>query len=307
MIGRLLSFIPVLFVMLILVFLLLHLLPGDPVDVMLHGQGLAISITMEEREALRNELGLNDPLPLQFASFVANLLRGDLGHSILTRRPVSVMLLEAIPHTIRLVAAAMVFAMLFGFLFGTLAAYRHNSKVDYLLMFVSTFGISVPDFWLGLLLIFVFALRLNWLPATGQGSGVHLILPAITLGLAAMALIARVTRSSTLEELRADYILTARAKGLSEPIVIWRHAFRNALIPIITIVSLQLGRFIAGSIVIETVFARQGIGRVLIDAILAKDFPVVQGTILITAGAVLFINLVTDLLYVAIDPRIRYS
>ena len=300
---RLLAAVPVILGVSILVFLMLHLLPGDPVQAML-GETVVDRTKIEE---LREQLGLNDPLYVQYARFLWRAVQGDLGRSLQTRKPVTQEIVSQLPSTAQLTLAAMVLAIAIGVTLGTLAAIYHNTWVDTLTMVVALTGVSMPAFWLGMLLILVFSLQLGWLPASGSQGPERLVMPALALGYSAAAIIARLVRSSMLEVLRQEYVTTARAKGLAEHAVIVRHALANALIPVVTIVGLQIGTLLAGAVVIETVFSRQGVGRLLIQGITSKDFPLVQGTILVIATGYVLINLVVDVLYAAIDPRIRYS
>jgi ABC-type dipeptide/oligopeptide/nickel transport system permease component len=295
--------IPVLLIVSFMVFSVLYLLPGDPVELMLAEVG-ADKATMEQ---LRESLGLNDPFYVQYGRFLFNAIRGDFGRSIRSNRPVMETIASQLPATLELALSAMTFAVIAGVLMGTVAALRQNTWVDNLVMGLSVIGVSMPIFWQGLLLIFLFSLRLGWLPATGQGGGIRLILPAFTLGTGAIGTIARLTRSSVLEIMRQEYIVTARAKGLRERAVIFRHALRNALIPVVTVVGLQFGSLMGGAVITETVFARQGVGHLMVDAIMYKDFPLVQGTVFLVALAYMGMNLLVDLSYAILDPRIRYE
>jgi ABC-type dipeptide/oligopeptide/nickel transport system permease component len=306
LVRRLILFVPLLLAIAVLVFLIMQLLPGDPIEMMIGAHGVVL-LSPEQIQNLREELGLADPVHVQLIRWVTGAIRGDLGRSLFTLQPVTEMIGGVLPYTLQLVTAAMLFAVAFGVTLGASAALHHNSWIDSLCMLVSTAGISAPDFWLGILLIFVFAVRLHWLPAIGEGDVTHLVLPTIALGTNAMALVSRVTRSSFLEVLREEYVTVAKAKGLRPRTVMFRHVLRNALIPIVTVLSIQVGRLMAGSVVIEMVFARRGVGSLLITAILNKDYLVVQGLILFIAASVLAINLVVDLLYTMIDPRIRYA
>jgi ABC-type dipeptide/oligopeptide/nickel transport system permease component len=300
---RILATIPVILGVTILVFLMLHLVPGDPVKMMLAEFGT----NPEQVEMLRAQLHLDEPLPQQYGRFVWGAIQGDFGISIRTKRPVNKEILDNLPSTFILASAGLLFAGFFGTILGILAAIRQNTWVDAGSMFVALLGVSMPSFWLGLLLIFAFSLHLRWFPATGGGDLKHLVLPAVTLGLISSAIIARLTRSSMLEVLRQDYVTVARAKGLVEWRVIIGHALKNALIPVVTIFGLQFGQLLAGTVVIETVFSRPGIGRTLVDAILSKDFPMVQAIVLVVALSYVVVNLIVDLLYGVLDPRIRYE
>jgi len=300
---RLFASIPVLWGVTTLVFLAIHLLPGDPVELMLaESGGSAESIAY-----LRTQLGLDDPLYVQYGRFLLNTLRGDLGRSIFTNRPVLQTILEQLPSTIELALAAMLVAIALGTGLGILAALNHNSWLDNACMAMAVAGVSVPIFWSGLLLILLFSATLHWLPATGQGSLRHLLMPAVVLGFASSGTIARLVRSSLLEVLYKEYITTARAKGLSERLILTHHALKNALIPVITVVGLQFGFLLGGAVVTETVFSRQGIGRLIADAILWKDFPLIQGGVLLAAVTYTVVNLLVDISYTFADPRIRHD
>ncbi|RIK36193.1 MAG: hypothetical protein DCC58_19555 [Chloroflexi bacterium] len=299
--ARLLATIPVILGVTIAVFSMLHLVPGDPISMML-GE---FQTSPEQIEQLRSRLHFDEPLPKQYGRFLLGAVQGDLGYSIRSKRPVMTEITDNLPSTLILAASGLGIALLIGITLGVVAAVKQNTWADVSAMLISMLGVSMPSFWLGLLLIFTFSLKLQWLPATGGGDLRHLILPALTLGLGASAIIARLTRSTMLEVLRQEYITTARAKGLRERVVIVRHALRNALIPTVTILGLQFGQLLAGTVVIETVFGRPGIGRLIVSGILEKDFPLVQGIVLFIAVSYVTINLLIDLLYAVIDPRIR--
>ena len=301
--SRLLVTIPVVFGVSLAVFSMLFLIPGDPVKMMLS----EFATNPEQIARMRAQLHLNEPFAEQFGRFVWGAVRGDLGSSIRDRRPVTTEILEVLPATLQLSLAALVLAAALGIALGIIAAVHQNSWWDLGSMVVALVGVSVPSFWLGLLLIFLFSLRLEWLPATGGGGLDHLLMPAFALGLGAAAIIARLTRSSMLEVLRTEYMTTARAKGLGGPSVVLRHGLLNALIPIITIFGLQFGSLLAGTVIIETVFGRPGVGRLLVNAVLNKDFPLVQGIVLFVAACYVLINLAVDVVYAAVDPRIRYG
>ncbi|MCH7645884.1 MAG: ABC transporter permease [Nitrospinae bacterium] len=294
--------VPVVLGVVTVVFLIVHLIPGDPVEIMLGEQALAV-----DREALRHEMGLDKPIHLQYVAFLKGLVRGDLGQSLHTKQPVLTSIARRLPATIELAAAAMAVALLLAIPLGLLAAYKKDSLVDQGSMVFALLGISMPNFWLGPLLIIVFSLKLGWFPVSGRGSLAHVVLPAITLGTAMAAILTRMTRASMLDVIQSDYITTARAKGVRESLVVLKHAFRNALIPVVTIVGLQIGGLLAGSIITETIFAWPGIGRLTIQAINARDYPLVQGCVLIIALGYVLVNFATDLLYGLIDPRIRYE
>ena len=298
---RILAVIPVLFGVTLAVFSMLFLVPGDPVKIM-----LAEFVTTPDQIAqMRAQLHLDEPVLKQYGRFVGNALRGDLGISIRSRRPVAAEITENIGSTGQLALASMLVAIGLGVPLGLLAALGRNSWLDVAAMVVALLGVAMPSFWLGLLLIFVFSLHLGWLPATGGGDLLHLVMPSVALGMIAAAIIARLTRSSMLEVLGQDYVRTARAKGLGSGSVIVRHALRNALIPVVTVFGLQFGNLLAGAVIVETVFSRPGLGRLIVGGILAKDFPLVQGTVLFVAAAYVLINVVVDVAYAYVDPRIR--
>jgi peptide/nickel transport system permease protein len=296
--------VPVIVGVMTLVFFMIHLLPGDPAQEI---ASLGLGNSPEDIEVIRVRLGLDKPLHEQYWKFVSRAARGDLGRSLFTNREVSSMIRDQLGATVKLTLAGILTAILIGVPLGIIAAVRQNSWLDSASMTLALLGVAMPSFWMGLLLIWLFAVRLNWVPVVG-GSGLRgLILPAFTLGFSAAAIIARLVRSSMLEVLRQEYMTTARAKGLRDRTVILRHGLKNALIPVVTIVGLQFGNLLGGAVVIETVFARQGIGRLAITAILQKDFPVIQGTVLFAALVYVTVNLAVDLLYSVIDPRIRYE
>jgi len=298
---RVLAVVPVLFGVTLAVFSMLLLVPGDPVKMM-----LAEFVTNPDQVAqMRAQLHLDEPILQQYGRFVANAARGDLGTSIRSRRPVTTEIGENVASTAQLAVAAMLVAVAVGVPLGLLAALSRNSWLDVASMGTALLGVSMPSFWLGLLLIFAFSLHLAWFPATGGGDLRHLVLPSITLGTIAAAIIARLTRSSMLEVLGQDYVRTARAKGLGGFGVVVRHALKNALIPIITIFGLQFGNLLAGAVIVETVFSRPGLGRLIVGGILSKDFPLVQGTVLFVATVYVLINLLVDVAYAYADPRIR--
>ena len=286
----------------VVVFSIVHLLPGDPVLAILSGA----NATPEQERELRAQLRLDDPLPVQYVRFVTRAVVGDFGRSIFTRRPVIQEIAEQLPSTLELAATAIAIASVVGLALGLLAAVWHNTWVDRAAMLVALGGVSMPSFWLGLLLIFVFSLQLGWLPATGQGGVSRLLLPAATIGLNYSAVIARLVRSSLLEVLGNGYISTARAKGLSEWGVTLKHALGNALIPVTTIIGVQLGNLLAGTIIVETVSSRRGMGRLAVTAVLDKDYPLIQGVVLVSALGYVLTNLLVDLSYSALDPRIRH-
>ena len=302
LVRRLLLTIPVMLGVATLVFALIHLVPGDPAQAML-GEGAS----HEEVLKLRHSLGLDKPLLTQYRSFMVGIAHGDLGTSLRYNGPVTTQIREKFPNTARLALAAMLFAILFAIPLGILAAVYRGTAVDHAAMTIALAGISMPNFWLGPLLAILFAVRLGWLPVSGTGSLSHLILPAVTLGAALSAILARMTRASVLEELRELYVLAARARGFSGARAVLRHAFRNSLIPIVTIIGLQFGAVLTGTIITETIFAWPGIGRLLIQAINFRDYPLVQGCILFISVTYVTMNLLTDLTYGFLDPRIRFD
>lgn len=301
--ARLLATVPVVFGVTLTVFSMLYLIPGDPVKMM-----LSEFVTSPQQIArMRAQLHLNEPFAQQYARFVVNAARGNLGESIRDRRPVAQEITELFPSTVQLALTALALSGALGIGLGVVAAIHQNTWADIGAMMLSRLGVSMPSFWLGLLLIFVFSLHLGLLPATGGGGLDHLVMPAFALGAGSAAITAALTRSSMLEVLRMEYITTARAKGLAGASVVLRHGLANALIPIVTIFGLQAGQLLAGAVIIETVFGRPGVGRLLINAILTKDFPLVQGIVLFVAIAYVLINLLVDVVYAAVDPRIRYG
>jgi peptide/nickel transport system permease protein len=301
-IKRLLSIIPVLFGISLLLFFMLRALPGDPAQV-LAGQ----MATPEDIEHIRHQLGLDKPVYIQYAVFLGQLAKFDLGRSARTQNPVIEEIWARLPNTILLAVVAITLACLFGIPAGIISAIRPYTFLDYLVTSAALFGISMPVFWLGLMLVIVFSVILPWLPAGGTGSWKHVILPSITLTAFVVAFIARMTRSSMLEVLSQDYTTTARSKGLMEKVVVIKHALKNALIPIITVVGLQFGMLLGGAVLTETVFAWPGVGRLIVDSILARDYPVIQGTILIFGLIYTLVNLMVDVIYAFVDPRIRYD
>ena len=283
-----------------LVFLFLHMVPGDPVEVM-----LGESAQPADREALRAALGLDQPLLTQMGHYYANLVRLDLGNSLYSQRPIVDLLLERIPATAQLAVAALVVALLIAFPLGVVAAVRKGSGWDQGAMGLSLLGVSIPNFLMGPLLILVFSLWLGWFPVSGREGWLSLVLPALTLGTAMAAILSRMVRATLLETLHEDYIRTARAKGLSEHRVIWRHALRNALLPVITLLGLQLGTLLGGAVITEVVFSWPGLGQLTIEAIQKRDYPVVQACVLLISLSYVVVNTLTDLVYGALDPRVR--
>ncbi len=294
--------VPVLLGVATLVFSLIHLVPGDPALSML-GEGA----TPEEVLALRERLGLERPLPVQYVAFLSGVVRGDLGESLRYGTPVASEIAARVPATLQLALAAMLVAVGLAVPLGILAAVYRGTAVDHGAMTFALVGICLPNFWLGPLLAIVFAVQLGWLPVSGTGGLSHLVLPSITLGTALAAILARMTRAGLLEELGEPYVLAARAKGVSRWRAILRHAFRNSLIPIVTIVGLQFGAVLTGTIITETIFAWPGLGRLLIQSISFRDYPLVQGCILLIAVTYVAVNLATDVIYGFLDPRVRYE
>ncbi len=301
LLRRLLAFIPLLLGMSVVVFLILQILPGDPAAI-IGGQ----FATQEDIAEISEDLGLNRPLPVQYATFLRKLVTFDLGTSYATRRPVAEMISRRYPATISLAFAAMAIALTLGTLAGMIAASTRNSAWDLLTMLASQAGISIPGFWLGLLLIYYFSVQLGWFPTSGLSGPRYYVLPALALSVFSMAFIARMTRASLVETLGLDYIRSARAKGLTHNRVVFKHALRNAFIPVITIAGLSFGYLLGGSVVIESVFNINGLGRLVVDSILSRDYPVIQVSILVLAVNVAAANLVVDVCYALLDPRLRY-
>jgi len=300
LVRRLLLTIPVLIGVATLVFALIHFIPGDPAQAI-----LGESASPADVAQLRARLGLDRPLLVQYGTFLKGVSHGDLGESLRNGRPVTGQILERMPATAELAVAAMAVAVIVALPLGIIAAVWKGSAIDYGAMTLSLVGISIPNFWLGPLMAIVFAIQLGWLPVGGSGTLAHLVLPSITLGVALAAILARMTRASLLEELREPYVLAARAKGVSRTRAVLHHAFRNSLIPIVTILGLQFGVVLTGAVITETIFAWPGIGRLLIQSIGFRDYPTVQGCVLLIAVTYVGVNLITDLAYGFLDPRIR--
>lgn len=300
LLRRLLGILPTVFGVLLLTFLLVHLVPGDPVEVM-----LGESATSADRGALRAELGLDQPLPVQFVDYLGKLARGDFGVSIHGHVPIAGLLAERLPATARLALLALSLAVLVGIPLGIAAALRQHQWPDRLATLSALTLSAMPHFWLGPLLMLVFSLWLGWLPVSGMESPGAILLPALTLACGLTAILTRMTRASLLEVLNEDFVRTARAKGLPEQTVILRHALRAALLPVITIVGLQLGSLLAGAVITETVFGWEGIGRLLVESIEKRDYPVTQACVLVIALTYVLVNLATDLVYSRVDPRVR--
>jgi ABC-type dipeptide/oligopeptide/nickel transport system permease component len=300
---RLLQAVPVLFGISVFTFLMLYLTPGDPVSIIAGDK----PISEEQAQLLREKYGLDGPLWRQYVDYMGGVFQGDFGVSFRTDRPVVDSIGEALVPTLQLTLAGLLVAILLGISLGIIAAIFHGTWIDTLAMVVALLGVSMPVFYLGLLLLFGFSFEINLFPATGAGGLRHLVLPAITVGFASSAYIARLVRSSMLETLSQDYVVTARSKGLRERIVVLRHALKNALIPVVTFIGIQLAGLLSGAVVTEQVFSRPGLGRVAVTAIGNRDFPLIQGTVLITAGIYVLVNLLVDLSYAIFDPRIRYG
>jgi peptide/nickel transport system permease protein len=299
---RILLSIPTLFGVLVVAFLLLYVAPGDPVESMVGERADSATIAR-----LRAQLRLDDPLPQRFGHYVARVVTGDLGQSYITNRPITQDIRERFPKTLQLAGAAMLLASIVGITLGVLSARRPGGLIDRFALGLAYLGISFPVYWVGLLLILLFAVTLRWLPPSGYGSLRFLALPALTLGMRSIAFLARMTRSAMLESLSADYVRTARAKGLSEWIVTFKHALRNALIPIITVLGLDFGAYLTGSILTETIFSWPGIGRYVVNAITRRDLPAIQGAVLFLSTVFVLVNLITDLAYAKADPRVSYE
>jgi ABC-type dipeptide/oligopeptide/nickel transport system permease component len=304
--NRLAQLVPVLLLISLIVFMVMHLLPGDPAELMLAGaEGGAT--TPERLVEIRREMGLDEPLVIQYLSFVGHALIGDLGTSVRFRIPVVELILDRFASTMWLAITGLLVAIAIGVPLGMIAAVRQNSWLDTFSMGMAYIGASMPVYWLGLLLILWFSFTLRWFPPAGADDWTALVLPAATLGLVAAGLISRLIRSSMIEVLGEDYIRTGRAKGLAESTVLWRHGLKNALIPVVTMLGLQFGAMLAGAVVTETVFSRPGLGRLVVSAILNKDYPLVQGCVLFLAVIYLIVNLIVDITYAWLDPRIRYG
>ncbi|ASN04237.1 ABC transporter permease [Virgibacillus necropolis] len=309
-IKRILSMIPTMFIVSVIVFFITRIMPGNPAAVMLGPQA-----SVEEVEALTEELGLNEPLFTQFIQYIGNLLQGDLGVSLAYHRPIIDIILDRFPNTVLLTISALLIALIIGVSAGIISASKQNSLIDYTITTVSLIGVSMPIFWMGVMLVLYFSVNLGWFPATGMGSMdegfgdfiKHLILPSIALATIPMATFARITRSSMLEVISQDYIKTARSKGLSEFIVISKHAFKNALTPLLTVLGLQISMLLGGAVITETIFSWPGMGLLVIEAIEKRDFVVVQSTVLFIALIFVVVNLVVDILYKVVNPKVNYA
>jgi peptide/nickel transport system permease protein len=301
-IHRILLLLPTILGALTLVFALIHLIPGDPVEVM-----LGETATAADKEELRRSLGLDLPLLSQYRNFLTDLATGNLGQSLYEQASVAKMIGARLPATFELALCAMIAAIVISFPLATLAAVRRGGWLDRLALFFSLFGLSLPNFWLGPMLMIIFSIQLGWTPVSGRGGLNHLLLPALTLGLGMAAILTRILRASLLQVIHEDYVQTARAKGLSERRVWLKHTLRNALLSVITILSLQFGALLAGSLITETIFSWPGIGRLTIQAIQTRDYPLVQGCVLVIAISYVLVNFFTDLLYKLVDPRVAYG
>ncbi len=295
---RLAQIIPVTLGVTFVVFLIMQMIPGDPA-IILAGEGAS----QETVNELRENLGLNKPLAIQYTDYIKNLLQGDMGHSLKNNQPVFEEITARLPITIELAFYSILITIVLGLIAGIISAIRPYSFMDVGLMIVALLGISLPSFWLGILLMYVFSVQLHWLPVAGWDSAKHIILPAVTLGAGGAAIVARMTRSSMLEVVNQDYIRTAKAKGLKGYIIILKHALRNALIPVITVVGLQFGSLLGGTVLVESVFAVNGLGRMIVDAIRTRDIPIVQGGVLVASLIFVFINLFVDILYRIFNKR----
>lgn len=299
-VKRIVSMIPTLIIVSMVIFLFVRMIPGDPARLV-----AGPDATYADIQTIRVELGLDQPIALQYLAFTKNILHGDLGKSLKTKQPVAQEIESRFMPTLWLTVASMSWALIIGLLVGVISATKRNRWQDYTGMFAAISGISLPSFWLGLMLMQLFSVNLGWLPTTGYGTWQHLILPSLTLGSGVAAVIARFTRSSLMEVLKEDYVRTARAKGLHNNFVIYKHALRNALIPVVTMTGMQFGFLLGGSVVVETVFSWPGLGRLLIDSVAFRDYPTIQAEMLLFALEFILINLIVDLLYVVLNPQIR--
>jgi peptide/nickel transport system permease protein len=299
---RLLLTVPVVLGVSILVFSIIRLIPGDPARAI-----AGVNATPEFIQQIREQYALDQPLPFQYLRFMGDFIQGDLGNSIFSGRSVTRELSERFPRTLSLASISLLLASFMGISAGIVSATRRNSIFDNASMFIALVGVAAPVFWMALMLQLLFSVQLRWLPSSGMGTWRHMVLPAITLGTSSAALMARITRSSLLDVLRQEYITTARSKGLKERVVIYKHALKNALIPVVTVLGIQFGILLGGAVLTETVFAWPGVGRLLVDSILRRDYPVVQGTVMMLALLFVMINLTVDILYAFLDPRIHYQ
>jgi peptide/nickel transport system permease protein len=296
--------VPVVLGVTLIIFVIMKLTPGDPI---LNVFGIQPTGDQSYIAELRDKLGLDDPIYVQYSKFLWRLIQGDLGRSIASNKPVLSLISEALPNTLILILSAVTIATLIGIPIGVISAVRQGTRIDHTIRVASIFAVSMPDFWLALVLMLVFSYYLGLTPIAGHGTILHLILPSSTLGIGMSSVIVRLTRSNLLEIMRQDFITAAYARGLSRTKVIWRHALRNALIPIVTVLGLQLGFLIAGAFFVEWIFGWPGIGRLTVQAITQRDYPVVLGTLLVTSSAYVLINLIVDIIYAYIDPRVQYE
>jgi peptide/nickel transport system permease protein len=301
---RCLMLVPVVLGVTLIIFVIMKLTPGDPI---LNVYGIQPTGDQSYIAELRDKLGLDDPIYVQYSKFLWRLIQGDLGRSIASNKPVLSLISEALPNTLVLILSAVAIAALIGIPIGVISAVRQGTRIDHTIRIASIFAVSMPDFWLALVLMLVFSYYLGLTPIAGHGTVLHLILPSSTLGIGMSGVIVRLTRSNLLEIMRQDFITAAYARGLSRTKVIWRHALRNALIPIVTVLGLQLGFLIAGAFFVEWIFGWPGIGRLTVQAITQRDYPVVLGTLLVTSSAYVLINLIVDIIYAYIDPRVQYE
>lgn len=296
--------VPVLFGISLAVFLMVRAVPGDPIAIMFANQPQP---TPEQRAIIEREMGLDLPVHRQYVQFVTRAVRGDLGTSYRTKQPVAGHIKTRLPNTAKLAVTSLAIALVIGLTAGILAATFRNTWIDRIAMLIAIIGVSIPGFWLGMMFILLFSLKLGWFPAAGAEGWKTIVLPAFTMGLVVSAVLARVTRASMIEALQQDYIRTARAKGLREVFIVYRHALRNALIPVVTIVGLLVGSLLSGAFIVEAVFGYPGIGSLAVQSLLTRDFPMIQGIVLFVAIVYVFVNLLVDILYGLIDPRIKYS
>jgi peptide/nickel transport system permease protein len=301
---RLIGVVPVLLGVSIAVFFMVRLVPGDPVQIMFANQSQP---SQKQLDAMRHQLGLDLPIYRQYVKYLSGVAQGDLGRSFRSRQPVGSEIMDRLPNTLRLTTASLAVALAIGLSAGILSATFRGGWIDRISMMTAVVGISVPGFWLGMMIMLLFGVRLRWFPVSGAETWRHLVMPAFTLGILSSAVLARLTRASMLEALNQDYVRTARAKGLREFAVVWRHALRNALIPVVTIVGLLIGGLLSGAFIIEAVFAYPGVGALAVNALQTRDFPMIQGIVLFVATVYVGVNLITDLLYGWLDPRISYS
>jgi len=301
-VRRIALMIPVVIVMTLIVFSIFYFAPGDPVS-----RIAGPNVTPEVYESIRRKYGLDHPFIIQYLRFMKSVIEGDLGISILQERPVIEMIQERLPVTLEIGLLGFLITFLIAIPAGVIAAVKKNTLVDYLCMSGTLLGTAIPTFWLGMLLMYFFAYKLRWFPISGYGTLQHLVLPSLAIGLTNAAITARMVRSSMLEVLNQDYVRTARSKGLLEKVVIYRHALKNALIPVITLMGLRLGWIIGGSVALEIIFSIPGIGRLMVDSILARDYPVVQGSMIVLTSSIILANILADILYAIVDPRIRYG